>query len=197
MQSTLYYGVEQDLQPRTTNHPYLKDAQYAKARLLYHNVLYPEVLLRLDFSRDELVALSPDQQNIVLFPENVDSVELHGQHIIYFRRDTLSGCPSSGYYILLHSGKYKVLEKNTASLKDTEGIGNQTEWYYAISTQYYLFMDDAYYNVSSQRSLLKALALHKKELKRFISANHLKFRKNAEEFLSRTVNEYEIITGAL
>jgi len=196
-QSVLYYGKEQEWSSRTTNHPYLKDELYAKARLSYHQVIYPEVLLRLDLCRDELITISPGFRNIVLSPENVDFVELHGRHIIYFRSDGLPGCPSSGYYILLHSGNSKILEKQTAMLMMESEAGSRMRYYYAFSTRYYLYKDGFYYTIRNQRGLLKVLSPYKKELKRFISDNGLLFRQNAETFLTRTVKEYEKITGSL
>ena len=199
-QSTLYYGNEQDVLPHTialassthNHHPYMKDMLYTKARLSYNGVIYPEALLRLDLSRDELITISLGFRNIVLFPENVDFVELHGKRIIYFSRDSLPGCPSSGYYFLLHSGKCRVLEKQTAALMFNSSTG---ETYYVFSTRFYLYKDSVYYSIKNQRGLLKALSPYKKELKRFISANNLLYRENAEEFIPRTVREYENLTG--
>jgi len=196
-QSALFQGGEQDGQPRSTNHPYLKEALYAKARLSYHDVIYPEALLRLDLSRDELIAFSPDFRHVILFPENVDFVELHGKHIIFFSRDNLPGCPSSGYYFLLYSGQCKVIEKVTATLMSENDGGNRMRYYYAFTTRYYLYRDGVYYTIRNQRGLLNALSPHKKELKRFISASRMNFRDNAEYLLTRTVTEYEKLTGSL
>ena len=192
--ATLFHGNMQDKQPWATNHPYMQDDRYTKARLSYRGVVYPDALLRLDLSRNELMTVLPGYRNIILFPENVDYAELHGKHIIYFCRDSLPNCPSTGYYILLHSGECKILEKQTASLKFDSSSG---ESYYTFKTSFYLYKNGVYYTIRNKRGLLKILSLYKKELKRFISDNHLRFRKNAEDFLSRTVGEYEKITGSL
>ena len=130
-QSALYNGKAQEELPRTTNHPYLKDSQYLKARLSYFGIIYPEALLRLDLSRNELVVLLPNFQNVVLFPENVDFVELHGRHIIYHSGESLPDGLSTGYYSLLHSGDYKALEKQTAVIMTNR---NTLEEYYAFLT---------------------------------------------------------------
>ena len=194
-QSVLYYGDEQEGHKRTTNHPYLNDDQYAKARLSYLQVIYPDVMLRLDFSRNELIIKSPNHRNIVLFPENVDFAELHNQHIIYFRSDSLPGCPSTGYYLLLHSGKCKVLEKRSATMMLKDNFSTSGEQYFSFNINYYLYKDGIYYNIRNKRGLLKILSPYKKELKRFISTNHLRFRLNAQEFLALTVNEYENLSN--
>lgn len=186
-QSTLYYGKEQEAYPRTTNHPYLLNEHFAKARLSYNEVVYPETMLRFDLNRDELIIVSPDFRQIVLTPENVDFAELHGKHIVYFRRDSLPGCPSTGYYYLLHSGNCKILEKQVNRMIPND----KSEMYFVLSTYYYLYKDGAYYTIRSKRGLLKALSSHRKELKRFISANHLSFRPFTEIFLALTVSEFE------
>ena len=192
-QSALYYGKAQEGHPRTTNHPYLKDALFTKARLSYFGVIYPEALLRLDLSRDELI-VSPGFRNIVLFSENVDFAELHGRHIIYFRRDSLPGSPSTGFYFLLHSGKCRVLEKQTAVFTFSSSTGEQ---YYALSTNFYLYKDGIYHTIRNKRGLLKVLHPYKKELKRFISAHRWQFRHDAEELIKQTVSEYEKLSGSL
>jgi len=194
-QSALYYGKEQEGYWRVLNYPYLHDAQYVKARLSYRRIIYPEALLRLDWHRNELVVMSPDKRNVVLFPENVDYVELHGKHIIYFRRDNLPGCPSSGYYILLYSGQCKVFEKQTASMVRNTNNTSRVEYYFSFSTNFYLFKDGVYHNIRNKRGLLKVLHPYKRELNRFISSNNLRFRHNAQELISRTVSEYEKLSG--
>ena len=190
-QSVVYYGNLQEGHPRTTNHPYLKEMQYVKARLSYLNTIYPEVMLRLDLSRNELIIQTPDFRNIVLFSDNVDFAEFHDYHIVYFRRDSLPGAPSSGYYLVLHSGKYKVLEKQTAVVM----VDSNHQYFYDLSTKYYLYHDGVYYVIRNVRGLLKVLQPYKKELKRFISAHHWRFRNDAEILIPQTVIEYEKLSG--
>ena len=191
-QSALFSGSEHEgYSPRISNHPYYKDEQFAKARLSYCGIVYPEALLRLDLNRKQLVTQSPGYRNIVLFPENVDYAEIHGQTIIYLRHDNLPGCPSTDYYILLHSGKCKVLKKQTAALMIKRST--QEELYF-FTNWFYLYKDGAYYFIWNRNGLLKLLQPYKKELKRFISAHRLKFH-NTEEFFIRTVSEYEKLSG--
>ena len=192
--SPLYYGTEYEGYPRTTNHPYLIDDQYTKARLSYQHVVYPEVLLRLDLNRNELIVLSPGFRNIVLHSGYVDFAELYGKHIIYFQKDSLSGCPPSGYYILLYSGNHTLLEKRNAQLWKNAN-SNILERYFVLKTHYYLYKDGAYYAIKNKRGLLKVLHPYKKELKRFISSHRLNFREDAAESLILTVNEYEQLSG--
>ncbi len=191
--SALYYGFEYEGLPRTLNHPYLKNDDYTKARLVYKHIMYPEALLRLDLYRDELVVRSPGFRNITLFPENVAFAELHGKHIIYRPKDEWPGCPPNGYYFLLYEGDCKIFEKRIALLIEKTSPG-LLERYFEFSTRYYLLKDNVYYQIRNKTGLLKALTPYKKELKRFISSRKLNFRNDAEQFLILTVNEYERIS---
>jgi hypothetical protein len=144
----------------------------------------------LDLWRDELITCSPDFRYIVLFPENVEFAALHGKHVIYHQKDSLTNSPSNGYYFLLYDGRYKVFEKRNVTLSE-KFYPERIERDFVFKTRYYLLMDDVYYLIRNKRELLKTLHPYKKELKRLISANRLNFRKNAEELLILTVGEYE------
>ena len=194
--SVLYYGDLQKGYPSTINHPYLQEEAFAGARLSYIRTVYPDVLLRLDICRDELIVQSPTNRSIVLFPENVDFAELHGYRIIYFQSDALPSSPSSGYYFQLYSGRCKVMEKRNAVLQE-KPLLNEIERHFLFSTHYYLFKDDAYYSIKNKRGLLKALSPYKKELKQYISSNRLNYRKNPELLLKKTVEAYEKLIEAL
>jgi len=191
--SILYYGDEQKQYPHAKNHPYLHTEQFSNVRLSFLQVLYPDVLLRWDCNRDELIVQSPENRNIVLFPENVDFAELHGYHIVYLQPDVTPGCPATGYYILLHAGKCKLLEKRMAIQQERPTL-EKVERFFLFSTRYYLLKDGVYYSINGKNSLLKALSPYRRELKRFMSANRMKYRKNTESFLIQTVGEYEILS---
>jgi len=194
--AALYYGYQQLQLPRTTNHPYLNDMLFAKGRLSYNNVLYPEVLLRFDLYRNELITTSPGFRDIVLFPETVGFAELHGQYIIYFRSDSLPGCPSTGYYFRLYSGKCSVLEKRTAVLMTYSGSrAAQNEQYYDFRKSFYLYKDGVYYTIRNKNSLLKVLQPYRKELKQYISSQRLNFRQHPDVFIFLTVSEYDTLSG--
>jgi hypothetical protein len=191
-QSVLFYGMEWMGHPRVSNHPFLNDEQYTKARLSFKGVIYPEAMLRLDLNRDELVILSSDFRPIVLSPENVDFAELHGKHIIYFRQDNLPGSPLTGYYYLLHSGETKVLKKQTAALVVSQ---ERREFIFRFSSRIFLYKDGTYHTIRNRRGLLRVLHPHRRELRQFISANQLRFRGNAEGFITQVVREYEKLSG--
>ena len=195
-QSVLYYGNQQEGHlPRALNHPYLNETQFVKGRLSYNKIIYPDELLGLDLSRDELVVISPDNDRIVLFSDIVDFAELQGQLIIYFCHDSLPGSPASGYYTLLYSEKCRVMKKQSAILVKATGSSSKLEQEYMINTTFFLYKDGVYYAIRTKGGLLKTLQPFRKELKRFMTANKLSFRKHTDEFLISIISEYEKLSG--
>ena len=190
--AALFSGNRQQLLTVSTeNHQYFKDEDYTIGKLLYGGVVYPDISLRWDLYRDELVIFSPTNFNLVLNNEHLGFAEMYGYHIFYFRPDGLKGCPSAGNYIRLYSGEnLLLLEKLTNTFMRKEDH-NKMIYYFTLSTNFYLQKDGAYYKIKSSRTLLKTLDTHRKELKRFIRANELKYRRDAEKLVLQTVMEHE------
>ena len=190
--AVLFSGSRQ--QPLTQyllNHQYLIDENYVSGRLSYNGVVYPDVLLRWDLYRDELLILSPAFYSIVLNYENIDFAELHGYRIFYLYPNGFPGCPPAGNYILLHSGNHLLIEKLIKSLVWDTKSSKRAEYYCILSTTFYLQKDGVYYKIRNRRTLLQSLDTHRKELRRFIRANDLRYRHDAEKTVLEVVKEHE------
>jgi hypothetical protein len=190
--ATVFYGkLQEPYSIAASNHPYLNDSRYVQGKLSYGGVIYPDMPLRLDLYRDELLMPTPDRQyNIVLVPEKLGRADLHGYHLTYLKRDNLPGCPPSGYYMLLHDGQCAVFEKQTTVLQ--QKISQQgIESSYSLTVRYYIRKDGAYYQIKNKKSLLNALGACQKELERLIRANKFRFKRDAERMIAAVVKEYE------
>ena len=174
----------------TKNHQYFKEEEYTSGRLSYCGIVYPDVSLRWDLYRDELVLFSPANYNIVLINENLDFAEIYGYHIFYLQPDGLLGCPPAGNYIRLYSGEFLLLEKLTNELLQKEEA-NRIYYYFSLKTNFYLQKDGMYYKIKNRRKLLKTLDTHRKELRRFIRVNDLGYRRDAEKLVLEVVKEHE------
>ena len=182
---------QQPLTVSTQNHQYFKEETYTTGRLSYGGVIYPDISLRWDLYRDELVLFSPSNYNLVLSNEHLGFAEMYGYHIFYFRHDGLKDCPPAGNYILLYSVENLfLLEKLTNTLLHKDE-NNRILYYFSLSTNFYLQKDGAYYKIKNRRTLLKKLDTHRKELKRFIRANELRYRSDAEKMVLQVVEEYD------
>ena len=181
----------QPLGVSTQNHQYFKEEEYTTGRLSYGGIVYPGISLRWDLYRDELAIFTPSNFTIVLKNKNLDFAEMYGYQIIYLYPNGLAGCPSSGNYIRLYSGEHLLLLEKPANVLLTKDEGNRRYYFFSLSTTFYLQKNGAYYKIKSRRTLLKALGTHRKELKRFIRANDLIYRDDAEKTVLEVVKEYE------
>jgi len=182
---------QQPLTVSTRNHQYFKEETYTTGRLSYHGIVYPGISLRWDLYRDELVLFSPSNFNLVLSNEHLGFAEMYGYHIFYFHSDGLKGCPPAGYYILLYSGEnLLLLEKSINELFQKDEY-NKIIYYFSLSTNFYLQKNGAYYKIKNRRTLLKTLDTHRKELKRFIRVNELRYRRDAEKMVLQVIKEYD------
>lgn len=189
--STLYYGRLQLGRPGAANHPYLVTSLYTPARLSFRGVVYPQVMLRLDLERDELVVLSSNGRHIVLSPEDLDYAEFHGRHIVYLD----NGYLPAGHYMVLHSGNTMVLKRQTATQVYRQVSSTNLERRFIFRITYFLYKDGVYHTIQNRRGLLSLLYPHQRTLNRFISSNRLNRRGRTEEMITLTVIEYERLSA--
>ena len=192
--AALFSGVrQQPLLQILLNHQYFKEQEYVNGRLSCHGVVYPNVPIRWDLYRDELVIQSPNNYNIALKRESIDFAEIYGYHIFYLHPDNLPGCPPAGNYIRLHSGDdYLLLEKLTNTMYRDESVrNNRYQYYFDLTTEFYLLKNGEYYKITNRRTLLKTLETHRKELRRFIGVHNLRYKRDAEKMALEVVKEHE------
>jgi len=192
--AAIYSGNgQQPLSNPVTNHQYFRAPEYATGKLSYGGVIYPNILLRWDLYRDELVILSPSRYHIALKNENLDFAEIHGYHIFNFQPDSLPGCPPAGNYAILYSAdNCLLLEKSTKKMSFTNSkSGYGYDYYFVLSTKFYLQKNGAYHEIKNRRTLLKTLGTHEKELKLFIRAQEFKYKYHAERMVLETVKLHE------
>lgn len=217
--AALFSGYRQ--QPftiHTENHSYFKEEEYTTGKLSYGGVIYPGIMLRWDLYRDELVMLSPANYNIVLNNENFEFAEIYSYRIIYFRPNSVNDRSPSNNNIQMNSGDYILLLEKTKDAKYYPPAGNYIQlfsnenllllekptnelfskdesnriiYYFSLKTSFYLQKEDVYYKIKNRRTLLKTLGTHRKELKRFIRANELRYRQDAEKTVLQVVKEYD------
>ena len=189
-------GAQPPLSFSLLSHQFFKDVYYTNCRLSYGGVVYPDVLLRWDLYRDELLIRSPAGYEIVLKSGKIDFAEIHGYRMFYLHPDSLPGYPSAGYYILLFSGEYLLLEKLTKQMtqKESSKLG-RTENYFELSSKFYLQRNGAYYGIKNRRTLLKTLSTHRSEMRQLIRANKLNYKEDAEKMVLEVVKEHAKLSG--
>jgi hypothetical protein len=172
-------------------HPYFGQGQMQMGSIIYKGILYKDLPLILDLVKGLLV--TTDAQHIfwiTLINEEVDSFAIQ-DHIFIRLKDSLDpSAPRPGFYEQLSNQKITVLKKEKKIIREDLSTGVILK-FVDYSVAYYLKRDTAWYHINNEQELLHAFKDKRKELKKFLRSNGLKFRKDKENTLLRTAAWYE------
>ena len=161
-------------------HAYFQTHQYTIGSVVYNGIFYPELSLKYDILRDELVLLDDDQiDGIVLQPEYVDSFFIHGYQFINIKPEVPHKGIEIGYYNLLYKGESLSLVVKRAK-EVTEKIDQQIEKMISQKETYYLLKNSIYQPIKSKNDLLKLLRRSDDKNQEYIKVNKLNFGKDFE-----------------
>ena len=176
--AALFNGkIETPYDRQFINHPYLETDQYIQGTLCYNEVVYHDILMRLDLNRDELAVFSPDKHyRIVLEIEKFNYAVLNGFTIITSTNESNTG---TKYMLLLKDGIYPLVKQFKFTVK--EEIQHLTlKRYFRFQEQYFITVDGIIYPVKNKKAILKLFPDRKKELNDFAKQQKLSFR--AQQF---------------
>ena len=192
--TVIYTGKEEIKYPLSIlNDPYLYTKEYKEGTLLYDGVLYPDVKLRLNGHKEELVVLSPDGRfNIIVPTERVGYATIGDLFIFYNISATGINALPDGYYVRLHNGKYPVLKRETCIIQ-SKPKETKVEESFVRSNRLYVLKDGKYNQIRNKSNILKLFKSEKKALKRFIKEKELNFKNAPDDFVAAVAKHYETL----
>lgn len=198
-QSWLYSGPGYDLGKRIIQgNPNFLDTTVAdkEGSVIYYGFLYQHVPLTYDIRNDLLVTVIDDNiSRYCLINERVSEFTLFNHRFIRLDPDSTSiKVIKPGFYDEVYNGKLQVLVKPVKNIHVVKGIMSPDD-YYEPKTYYFLKKNGVYYAINGQGDMLDLLADHKKELKRYISDNKIKFRQNPADAMFMLATYYDKITN--
>lgn len=161
----------------------------------YDGVTYPNLQIRYDIANDVVVLRHPSQSGYisdVQIPGNrISSFSILEHDFIRIESDSITDTNlSSGFYDLIHDSEYKVLAKRIKSLVESAGISN-VEKEFIYKERFYVFKDGEYYPIRGRRSFLKIFPERKKEIRRFMRRNNLRFSEDKEKAIKGASHYYD------
>jgi len=194
--STLYNGkIEKSYDVLYANHPYLGADKHVQGTLCYNEVVYHDILMRLDLNRDELTVFSPDKRyHIVLEIEKFNYAIFNGYTIITSMDESNV---DSKYRILLKDGVYPVVKQYKGRVEAEQVSAIAIKQYFRFKEQFFVYINGIAYQVKNKNALLKLFPDKKKELNEFAKKQKLSFwEQNIEHAIIALVNHYEsLISG--
>jgi hypothetical protein len=193
MQTHLYNGTEyvDYRQFYLKGHQFFESNQFAKGDIYYDGAWHKQVPILYDVVLDEvIIPHNSSGSKIKLIYSKVDTVNIWDHTFVQYKS---TGAEQEllppGLYDLLHQGSVKFLVKRSKNIQERTSI-NGMEGEFRVGDKLYLGKDSAYYQVSSKRSVYKVLHDKEKLLRKYASAQKLKFRKNKEEAILALVQYY-------
>lgn len=198
-QSWLYNGPAYDLGKRIIQgNPNFLDTTVAdrQGSVIYYGYLYKDIPLTYDIRNDLLVTvLHDDVSRFCLLNEHVSEFTIFSHHFIRLNLDTTSSkVIKPGFYDQIYKGKLEVLVKPVKIIHVVKGIMSPED-YYEPKTYYFLRKDGIHHAIASEGDMLDILADHKKELKKYISANKIKFRQGPADAMFMLATYYDKLTN--
>ncbi|MFD2722074.1 hypothetical protein ACFST9_25370 [Hymenobacter monticola] len=183
-ETRLYNGPEHAnyLAGNIRGHQYFGAADSQTGSVYYSGVLYPEVELRYDLMRDQVVIKAPaDDYYLQLVSESLARFTI-GTHA--FTRVVVAADEEAplrtGFYEVLADGRARLLAARRKSVQHrSTGTSMQDEVEEQVS--YFISKDGHYYKASSANSVLKLFPEQKAALRKFLKAQQLDFSTEGRE----------------
>ncbi len=175
--------------------PYFHTDSFLVASVFYDDKRYDSILLHFEI---------PDNALVLTNPVTNTSYQLLNEKVAYFIIDhhefdkldvkaALAMHTNKLYAEKIYTGKetiWGIYEKKFTLSSKAE---DQTATYLDYN-EYYLEKENTFYEIDSENKLVTLLKDHKSELKKFISKNKLKFKKDPENTLQKTLFYYDQLT---
>ena len=186
----LYTGSEYvDYDHRMTGNPYFASLYFTNGAIVYDDILYNNIQMFYDILNDDVVIKNYNDTALLLSKEKVSSFSYAGHNFIKIIPDSATAEIKPGYYEVLYNGNTKLFAKRKKEIKEKIEL-QYSETTFTEHDQYYILKKDIFYQVSDKNAALDVMKDRKKELSKFIHANKLKFTRNFEASLLKTVAYY-------
>ena len=175
---------------RITGDPFFESVFFKSGSLVYDGIPYTDIKMSYDILNDDVVITNYNGLPLLLTKEKISSFDFAGHYFIKVVTDSTASAMKTGFYDVLHNGTTKLLAKRKKEI--TEKISTQySESFFTQHDRYYIVKDSVSYAVRDRRSALNVMKNRKNELSKFIHQNKIKFHKNFEAALLKTVAYYD------
>ncbi len=178
--SSAELSIKQLKKNEINNELYEKNSDFTPGEMVYKNKFYPNLQLRLDLYKEQLITLSPEKHyGIVLESKDVQKATFYGKTFIWY--DPIKAKDlKSGFYMQLHKGDSLILLcKIYQSLN--KGLTSSN---FNSKTNFYLSFKGDYYTVKNKKSFTKIFPQFKNQINQFVKEHKLEFGSDSERSLT-------------
>lgn len=197
-QARLYNGAEYvGHLPSIKGYPYV-DSLWRAGTVTYDGVTYENIRLLYDLVDDVVVVPHIDSvYRMQLQSIKISRFSIPNHTFVRIVRDSTHNVGlRTGFYDQLYDGRSKVLARRVKTIK-TELVQNAVKEEYLSDNYYYIGKNGLFYPVKSKRSVLNLFADQKKNLRKYLRENRIKFGKNREAAIVKLTQQYDEATRSL
>lgn len=177
---------------RIEGHSFFKTDQFEPATLSYDGVLYKQVPMLFDLAKEEVVVLHPKENfKISLSSPRIDYFILHDHTFERFKQGEVQNSSlEAGFYDILYKGEVSVLVKRKKIYKDFLKEMDHIRRFEMEET-YIIKKDQTFHTVKRRGAALRLFPDNKKEIRRHLKKNKIKFRRDPEKALVAIAKFYD------
>jgi hypothetical protein len=187
----LYSGTEFTGGYRSSaGHPFFENAEPQQGAIFYNGVRYPDVLLKYDLTKDEVIFINPNNNlSIKLITQKIAGFSIKGRLFIQIpEAKGMANFPGAGFYEILYDGTVQVLAKRTKRLRQAAKAEDLAK--FKQTNTYYVRKDSAWYEIDNKKSLLAVCRDYKTEVIKFMQQENLNFKSDPEPTLVKVIDYY-------
>lgn len=192
----LYNGAEYyvPIKSYVEGHQFYLDKIYQNGAVKYDGAWFEDVPMLYELVQDELLIINNGSgQPQRLVKNRVETFRIQGHTFVRLQPDSTTDLSlKPGFYDLMHDGEIKFFVKREKTLFERAST-NGMEGEYRDNSKYYLVKDNVFHQVSNKRSVMRVLQDQRKPLNKFASAHRLRFKKEREFAILKTVKHYETL----
>jgi hypothetical protein len=193
--SHLYNGSEYvPASYRRDLNPFFMTSLLTKGSLFYDGFRYDDVAIAYDIVEDKVVTYRSDQRyRVQLAGDKIGYFSILGHLFIRIVPDSTNAQQMDlGFYDQLYDGKLQVLAMRKKMIKESI-VQNVDTTQIVEQDSYFIQKEKKYYPVGSQHTLLEILKDRKKDLKKYMRENKIRFKANPENAIILAAKYYDQI----
>ena len=183
----LYYVYD----PRNDEHQFFGDRKWQKGVVFYDGQRFDSIPMVYDIVRDELMIRHFNGDHLLLQSEKVDYFLKDGHIFERLEAGTeINAQMRTGFYDILYPGTSKALVRRNKQRQE-KIVEKRVIALFPEKDFYYIKKGDRYYSVRSKRSVLNLFPDKKKELKKALRDEKIKFKKMRDVAITKVVVTYD------
>jgi hypothetical protein len=190
----LYNGSEHALYDfRIKGFPYFESNSLQTGFVNYDSVLYQQVNMAYDIVRDELTINRYNQNfRITLVNEKITYFSLLNHYFVRLIQDTINkSIITTGFYDRLYNGKLKLFAKRQKKIIEKVTAEEGDQLWFEEHDGYFILRNNKYFSIKDKKDLFDFFKDRKKDLKRYLRKNKIRFKDAPELAILKSVEYYD------